>query len=110
MTIDIGNGEFEYVKDHFTKVALKNGFQAVSATNSWNYMKTHVDDNNRFNFNFDEQTMVISKKMEELGYDGHSGASFGFVMSTLQFIASNGEQAYINKFFANTDSTTSTLD
>ncbi len=99
MTYDIGNGQFEYVTDAATKMVLINGHQAITATNSWEYMKTHVGNDNKFNFDFDNKTMEIAHKMEELGYDGHSGASFGFVMSTLHFIAVNGEQAYINKFF-----------
>jgi hypothetical protein len=99
MTYNLGNGQFEYVTDVATKMALANGHQAISATNSWEYMKLHVDPNNKFNFDFDNKTMEIAQKMEELGYDGHSAASFGFVMSTLHFIAVNGEQAYIDKFF-----------
>jgi hypothetical protein len=32
--------------------------------------------------------------MEELGYDGHSGASFGWTMRTMQYIANHGEKKY----------------
>ena len=34
------------------------------------------------------------KKMGELGYYGHSGVSFGFIMREMQFIAQKGEKEY----------------
>jgi hypothetical protein len=32
--------------------------------------------------------------MVELGYNGHSGSSFGYTMRAMQYIAQNGEEKY----------------
>jgi hypothetical protein len=32
--------------------------------------------------------------MVELGYDGHSGCSFGYTMRIMQYIAKYGEEKY----------------
>jgi hypothetical protein len=32
--------------------------------------------------------------MEQLGYYGHSGSSFGLTMRTMQYIARNGEEKF----------------
>jgi hypothetical protein len=36
----------------------------------------------------------ISAKIAELGYHGHSGASFGFTMRAMEYIAKNGLDMY----------------
>jgi len=41
-----------------------------------------------------KELQIINQKMEELGYDGHSGFSFGFTMRTMQYIANEGEERY----------------
>ena len=53
----------------------------------WDYMKK---DRESFMFSSDKEIEIISKKMVDLGYDGHSGSSFGITMRNMQFIALNG--------------------
>ena len=36
----------------------------------------------------------ISRKMEEFGYNGHSGASFGFTMRYMQLLVQKGEEEF----------------
>ena len=36
----------------------------------------------------------ISERISQLGYDGHSGASFGFTMRAMEYIAKNGLDMY----------------
>jgi len=52
-------------------------------------------------FNRDSELRVIMNKMDELGYGGHSGSSFGWTMRQMQFIAVNGleehRKRYVNK-------------
>ena len=49
-------------------------------------------------FNNDITLNTIHNKMIELGYDGHSGGSFGWTMRQMQYIANHGEEKYKNLF------------
>ena len=40
----------------------------------------------------------ISDNMATLGFDGHSGSSFGWVMRSMEYLAKNGKEAFISKF------------
>jgi hypothetical protein len=77
---------FDYTDDN-SRVMLENAYQAISLTEMWDYMKKDIDS---FMFSSDKEIEVISKKMEELGYHGHSGSSFGVTMRNMQFIALHG--------------------
>jgi hypothetical protein len=46
----------------------------------------------------DKEVNLIANKIIELGYDGHSGFSFGWTMRQLQYIAINGEEKYMDNF------------
>jgi hypothetical protein len=41
---------------------------------------------------------TIMNKMRQLGYDGHSGGSFGWTMRQMEFIAKNGKQAFLQQW------------
>jgi hypothetical protein len=77
---------FYYVDDN-SRIIFENAYQAISLTEMWDYMKK---DRESFMFSSDKEIEIISKKMEDLGYDGHSGSSFGITMRNMQFIALNG--------------------
>jgi hypothetical protein len=84
-------GKFDYIKDNSTRVMLINAWQAISITETWNFVKEDIDS---FMFSDNPIVKIIYNKMEELGYCGHSGSSFGFTMRTMQFIATYGEKKY----------------
>ena len=86
-------GEFLYIKNIWEREMLQNGWAAVEQLNLWDFMKKDCDSYMMSNA---PEIMLITKKMEELGYNGHSGASFACTMRTLQYIAKNGEIAYKN--------------
>jgi len=97
-TIAIANpGEFAYVKDVWTREMLVNAWQAITNTELWDFVKEDIDS---FMFSQDPRVTRIYNKMEELGYGGHSGASFGFTMRTMQFIAKHGEEEYMREIMA----------
>lgn len=77
---------FYYVDDN-SRIMFENAYQAISLTEMWDYMKK---DRESFMFSSDKEIEIISKKMADLGYDGHSGSSFGITMRNMQFIALNG--------------------
>ena len=77
---------FYYVDDN-SRIMFENAYQAISLTEMWDYMKK---DRESFMFSSDKEIEIISKKMEDLGYDGHSGSSFGLTMRNMRFIALHG--------------------
>jgi len=84
-------GQFEYVKDRYSRKRLVNAWQAITLTESWDYIKQDIKS---FMFSDDPRICMIHKKMEKLGYEGHTGASFGWTMRTIQYIAIHGEKKY----------------
>ena len=46
----------------------------------------------------DKRIDLIYNKIEELGYTGHSGCSFAFIMRDMQFIALEGEKLFREKY------------
>jgi hypothetical protein len=84
-------GQFLYVKDDNSREMLVNAWKAISLLNLWEYMT-------EFNYSYmmsdSSQVSLISKKMVELGYNGHSGFSFGWTLRQMQYIARYGEHKY----------------
>jgi hypothetical protein len=88
---NIGDGKFDYISNHNVREMFINAWQAISQTNLWDFI---AEDINSFMWSNDPRIQVISEKMEELGYNGHSGSSFGSTMRNMQYLAQHGE----NKF------------
>jgi hypothetical protein len=91
-------GAFDYIKssDDSYKRMLVNAYQAITQTETWNFVK---EDCKSFAFSNDPRVSLIIQKMEELGYYGHSGGSFGFIMRDMQYIAKNGEEKFRVEYF-----------
>ena len=82
---------FSFIENKYEREMLENAFAAVTQTESWAFLKEEVDS---FMFSQNPQVHRILRKMEELGYYGHSGASFGVTMRQMQFIAQNGFEKF----------------
>jgi hypothetical protein len=95
--IDIGNGKFEYIENQFMRHNLQNGWQAVTITESWHYLKNVVTGS--FMWSRDPKISEIGNKMEDLGAL-HSGASFGFTMRDLEYIAKHGETSFKSQYLS----------
>jgi hypothetical protein len=91
-------GKFLYVKNEDTREMLVNAWNAINQLDLWDYMRCETYS---YMFSGDAEIWVITKKMEELGYDGHSGASFGWTMRQMQYIAQNSEEKYRDKVISN---------
>jgi hypothetical protein len=70
---------------------IKNGYQAIHVTETANFVKQDIES---FQWSDDKRIWVITAKMEELGFTGHSGFSFGWTMRQLQQIFRLGEAVY----------------
>ena len=87
----LGNGQFEYINDVHSREMLVNAWQAINLTELWDFVKQDIDS---FMFSHDPRVTRIYNKMEELGYNGHSGASFGCTMRNMQYLAEYGEEKF----------------
>jgi hypothetical protein len=88
-------GKFEYIKDDGIRKMLANAWQAITLTETWDFVKQPIES---FMWSNDNRIDFITNKMVELGYDGHSGCSFGWTMRQMQHIARYGEEKYREEF------------
>jgi len=86
-------GEFKYVISNSSREMLQNAYQAINQTETWSFVRNDIES---FMRSGAPEIKLISKKMAQLGYCGHSGFSFGWTMRQMQFIAKNGEEEYKN--------------
>ena len=91
-------GQFLYVDDANDKEMLQNAWTAITQLDLWDYMKR---DTYSYMMSSDPEINIITKKMEELGYDGHSGSSFGWTMRQMQHIAQHGEDDFMDTYITN---------
>lgn len=91
-------GQFLYVDDANDKEMLQNAWTAITQLDLWDYMKRDTDS---YIMSSDPEINIITKKMEELGYDGHTGSSFGWTMRQMQHIAQHGEDDFMDTYITN---------
>jgi hypothetical protein len=92
------SGSFDYIESFSTREILKNAYQAITLTETWGFVRKDIES---FMMSNSPEIKIITKKMFELGYYGHSGFSFGWTMRQMQFIAKNGEQEYKKSYEEN---------
>ena len=93
-------GNFDYIKSKHTREMIENAYMAVNQLELWHFMKKDCESymmSNRSEIN------RIGNKMIELGYNGHSGFSFGWTMRQIQYIAKHGEIKYMEYWILNGD-------
>ena len=98
---NIGDGTFEYISNKCDKDMLVNAWQAITQTNTWDFVKQDIKS---FMWSKDPRINIISEKMEELGYSGHSGRSFGCTMKNMQYLVKNGENKFKQMIYGTNDS------
>jgi len=91
-------GEFKYVPDKNERIMLINAWQAITQTKTWDFVREPIES---FSFSNHPKLNIISNKMVQLGYDGHSGCSFGGTMRCMQYIAKYGEKDFKDKYYFN---------
>ena len=93
---NVGNGQFDFI-DISDRIMFTTAHFAISLLELWDYMKKDPGDEG-YMFSNDDEVARISDKILYLGYDGHSGASFGCVMRSMQFIAIHGYDSFREKY------------
>ena len=89
--INLGSGEFVYIENTSERRMLQTAFKAITLIESWNFVREPTDS---FMLSGDKRIYKIYNKIEEIGYHGHSGSSFGCTMRNMQFIAQHGEEKF----------------
>jgi len=98
---------FEFIKCETTKSCIQNGIWALNQLGSeaWEWLRNYsVDPALGFMFANDTMLDTIDNQMESDNAPVrvyHSGASFGFTMRTLHYIAQNGFDAYKTLYIQN---------
>jgi hypothetical protein len=86
-----GTGNFDYIQNRFERKMLSTAFEAITLTETWGFVGQPIDS---FMCSGDKRVRAIYDKIEELGYHGHSGSSFGLTMRNMQQLAQEGEEAF----------------
>ena len=85
------NGTFQYIKLKSDQQMFSTAYKAITLTETWDYIKN-------MNSTFGPELNCIYKKIEELGYYGHSGCSFICTLREMQFIAIHGEKKFKDRY------------
>jgi len=93
-----GTGNFVYVASQSERKMLSTAFQAITLTETWGFVGQPIDS---FMCSGDKRVSAIYDKIEELGYYGHSGSSFGATMRNMQQLAREGEEAFKQSYLSN---------
>ena len=89
---------FSFITNTSNRDMLVNAYDAITKANAWDFVKK---DCNSFMFSSDPIIWKITEAMNELGYYGHSGASFGIVLREMQYIAQHGIDNYRAMYLQN---------
>ena len=87
-------GQFLYIKDHPTREMIHNAWLAIQQTETADFVRQNIES---FQLSDDPRIWIITKKMVELGYNGHTGFSFGWTMRQMQFLYKFGENEFRKK-------------
>ena len=74
------------------RTMYSTAFDAITQLELWPFMRNFQEGS--FMFSSAPEVSRISERISQLGYDGHSGASFGFTMRAMEYIAKNGLDMY----------------
>jgi hypothetical protein len=90
----VGNGQFEFVTNG-DRIMFVTAHAAISQLELWNFMEKDLES---YMFSSDSEVTKIYAKIEELGYTGHSGGSFGCTMRSMQYIAQDGYDKFREEY------------
>jgi hypothetical protein len=83
-------GDFTFLRDENERAMLEDAYKAISTTDSWEIL---AKDPGEGGFMF-APTEYLDRVNKALKYDGHSGASYGWTMRQMQYIAIHGWEVY----------------
>lgn len=89
--------DFASIKDSYIRPMMENAYEAITMTEGgWDFMRTFAEES--FMYSRNPIISTISDNMVRLGYNGHSGASFGLTMRSMEYLAKHGKEAFLAKY------------
>jgi hypothetical protein len=80
--------------EKFDADMLQDADNAITATNLWDWLREYSPDKKTgFMFSDHPNLSTINSAMK---FDGHSGASYGWTMRQMEYIAKNGWESFEN--------------
>jgi hypothetical protein len=76
---------FDFIIDENERNMYDTAFRAITELQLWEFIQKFSEDS--FMHSTAPEIAQIYDKIQELGYRGHSGCSFGLTMHTMQYIA-----------------------
>jgi hypothetical protein len=91
--------DFSFIRDDATRYFVEDAYKAVSSIEGgWDFLKSYTPaENSGFMFSSDPMLDKIGAKLDQ----AHSGASYGYTMRQMEYIAKNGLEAYKNIWVKN---------
>lgn len=86
------SSRFNFIENPHEKVMLETAYNAITSLELWDYMKRPTYGG--YMMSSDKEVDLIMREIQKLGYDGHSGGSFGCTMRDMQYIAQHGLSEY----------------
>jgi hypothetical protein len=88
-------GDFSFIKDTMSREMLEDGYTTISNLELWDWMKSYTPDEGKgFMFSSHENITKMGSAMKT----GHSGSSFGWTMRSLESIAKNGWESFVESW------------
>lgn len=87
-------GNFGFVSSASDRNILSNAFNSITKLDLWNVFDIDPPQDSGYIFWENDDVKKIASSLDS---DGHSGASFAYVMRHMQFIRKNGWNAYVDK-------------
>ena len=90
---------YDFIISESSRIMIKTAIHAITELELWDYLRNFSEE--CFMFTNDERVNKIYKKIEELGYEGHSGGSFSYTMRLMEFIAKNSFEDFKENWIVN---------
>jgi hypothetical protein len=95
---NLGDGQYEFI-DGGSRIMYTTAHAALTQLELWNFVKKDPGSGG-FMFSNAPEVIQIYAKVEQLGYLGHSGSSFGSILRSMQYIAKHGYDNFKNEYIA----------
>lgn len=89
---------FDFITSECDRIMIETAYQAVTQLEMWDYLHNH---SGSFMFSSNSKIERIYYKIEELGYYGHSGCSFGETLQYMKYIANYGFEDFKLNYLKN---------
>ena len=95
------NGDFSFIKDKLWRRMMDHAYKETTKLNLWDFFKQESPpDDLGYMFWDCSELDELRDTLDEL--DGHSGASLGYCLRSIEYIAKQGWNSYVNQILCST--------